>query len=521
MFDAGLTIGLGTLLVVIVVHFALGTLLGWWLKTPVVKIQPTDRGELDVLIEQQQSRAAEMDDALRQLQVLTGNIGQNVGEHANTVQAIGEELVVAQRDGHVDMQSLLMQAVSKVTQANEQLQEQLHEAEERLAENARALENQMAVARTDGLTGLLNRRAFDDELARRVAEYHRYHTPVTLLLGDIDHFKKFNDSHGHQAGDAVLKSVAQSLSKAMRDVDLVCRYGGEEFAVIMPATASSGGRQAAERARAAIESALLEFEGKTFRVTMSSGITSAMEGDAAASMIRRADEALYASKKAGRNCTHFHDGAVCLPANEPVPPAIALQQDAVTPEDSASKAVDDPGSLDPLQAIPNRKALIAELDRRIDQNHRFNTPLTLSIITVDNLNQFETDYGPEAKSRLLRATVKFLNATIRETETLARIDDNHLALVTPGTDQAKVVQALGCVRMAIEKCRVSLGETEVGFTISAGLALLDGTEQGEAFLTRTMAVLDVARLEGGNRIRVENETAEPSLAKSFASSASG
>src|SRR6185503_7619557 len=106
--------------------------------------------------------------------------------------------------------------------------------------------------RTDALTGLANRRAFDDELNRRFAEWQRRKTMFSLLILDVDHFKKFNDTHGHQAGDAVLTGVAATLRQTFREMDLVARYGGEEFAAILPVTNLTEALRAAERARAAI-----------------------------------------------------------------------------------------------------------------------------------------------------------------------------------------------------------------------------------------------------------------------------
>ena len=165
------------------------------------------------------------------------------------------------------------------------------------------------MARTDALTGVLNRRAFDDEIGRRVSEFQRYRTPVSLLLFDIDHFKKFNDTYGHQTGDDVLCHVACTLSMVMRDVDLVCRYGGEEFAIILPATDLKGASLAAERARAAIERMVVDIDGQIAQghVELRRRRRSCRTKTSPAS-IARADQGLYASKKAGRNCVHLHDG---------------------------------------------------------------------------------------------------------------------------------------------------------------------------------------------------------------------
>src|SRR5262249_43341180 len=161
---------------------------------------------------------------------------------------------------------------------------------------------------TDALTGVCNRRAFDDELNRRVAEWQRRKTMFSLVMLDVDHFKKFNDTHGHQAGDGVLKGVAKTLKDTLREMDFVARYGGEEFAAVLPVTNQSEALIAAERMRVAVEKAVFKFHGTELRVHCSFGVAQVLVDNTPAEMVRRADAALYQSKSAGRNCVHFHNG---------------------------------------------------------------------------------------------------------------------------------------------------------------------------------------------------------------------
>ena len=137
------------------------------------------------------------------------------------------------------------------------------------------------------------------------------------MLLDIDFFKKFNDTHGHQVGDEVLRQVAKVLDAQSRDMDVPCRYGGEEFAVILPATDASKACIVAERIRAAIEESTTVCDGKTLKVTCSLGVSDFLADDDVARLIRRADDALYTSKKAGRNCGHWNTGTTHVPITAP------------------------------------------------------------------------------------------------------------------------------------------------------------------------------------------------------------
>jgi two-component system, cell cycle response regulator len=166
----------------------------------------------------------------------------------------------------------------------------------------RLYEHVEKLATTDGLTGLLNRRTFNAQLATRLREAQRYRRHLSLLLVDIDHFKKVNDTHGHLAGDAVLRGVAAIAASQARETDIVARYGGEELALVLPETDSAGARAIAERLRAAAAAADHPTEKGHVRVTISLGIaTWPGDGAAAEELIEAADKALYRAKQAGRN----------------------------------------------------------------------------------------------------------------------------------------------------------------------------------------------------------------------------
>ena len=155
---------------------------------------------------------------------------------------------------------------------------------------------------TDGLTGANNKRAFEEELQREFHRFLRYHRPLILVMFDIDHFKNVNDTYGHLAGDRVLSEIGRIIGGAVRAEDTFCRYGGEEFSLLLPETTIEEGRAIAERLRAAVESARFEFDDVAIPITISGGVAEATaEMGEPARFVAAADERLYAAKRGGRN----------------------------------------------------------------------------------------------------------------------------------------------------------------------------------------------------------------------------
>jgi two-component system cell cycle response regulator len=155
----------------------------------------------------------------------------------------------------------------------------------------------------DGMTGIHNKRYFMEFLEREIAVASRHGHPLTLVMFDVDHFKKINDSHGHLAGDAVLKDLSQRIRPRIRREDLFARYGGEEFACVLPSTALPGGIVFAEHLRVLVEERPCAFDDKGIPFTISLGVTTLHRdtGVDPETLIKRADENLYSAKRGGRN----------------------------------------------------------------------------------------------------------------------------------------------------------------------------------------------------------------------------
>ena len=173
-------------------------------------------------------------------------------------------------------------------------------------ERTRMMKKLQRLATTDGLTKLYNSRSFYSQLELEVDRYNRYSHPLSLLLLDIDHFKKYNDSFGHLEGDKVLVRFSQLIKTCLRTNDSAYRYGGEEFTVILPETGAEKAKTVAQRIRASLEAeTFVPQSGENVTITISIGVTEYFPKEELSSFIQRADKAMYQSKQNGRNLVSF------------------------------------------------------------------------------------------------------------------------------------------------------------------------------------------------------------------------
>lgn len=460
-------------------------------------------------IEAEQAVARE---TIARLQDLTARVAADVDEHATYVHEINAELAEGEEDGDV------LAVVKRLIDANERMQQQLVSAEEKLQAQARQIESHATEARTDALTQVANRRAFDDELRRCTSERDHNQTVSTLMILDVDHFKKFNDTHGHQAGDEVLRGVARVLRGAFSSAELVARYGGEEFAVVFPGVCFAACQASAEKARMAVAAANFRFEGKVLRVTASAGVAELTASDTEPEWIRRADEALYASKKAGRNCGHMSDGYHTIKLTLDDPASTAARNAAA--EASLAKVGDewlfeaDTNELfmrDPIANVSSRPVFFDDLIRRLAQWRRGGAPLSLMMVQVDGLMRVATDHGPTAAATVLRITSQLMQATMRDMDHVTRLGEDTFVLLLPG---AKLIDAHSVserLRQAVQRCRLPRRAGAAWFTITAGAVEVSNGDDMRQILERARRALQAAIAQGRNCVIAHDGSGTPVL----------
>src|SRR5712672_1372559 len=242
---------------------------------------------------------------IEQVMAMIGTAAGNASAYTESLVDVTQKLGLAADEPTVRaIVESLVQATKEMERNNQALEARLSASKQEITELQQNLETVRSESLTDPLTSLANRKFFDDALAKAMTEARAKGEPLSLMMTDIDHFKKFNDSYGHLTGDQVLRLVAISLKHNVKGQDLAARYGGEEFAVVLPTTVLRSATTVADHIRRTVmnKELLKRSTGEHLgRVTISVGVATLQKCDTAQSLIERADSCLYAAKRNGRN----------------------------------------------------------------------------------------------------------------------------------------------------------------------------------------------------------------------------
>lgn len=247
---------------------------------------------------------------MNEIEQVMAMVEASTGSASNYSQSLAGVTEQLDEKGGLDREMLrnivegLVSATKEMEKNNKQLEERLKKSKTEISDLQANLEAVRSESLTDPLTTLSNRKFFDQSITKMIDDASKKNEPLALLVTDIDHFKKFNDTFGHLTGDQVLRLVAMSVKNNVKGQDVAARYGGEEFCVILPNTALRAAVTVAEHIRRAVMTKELvkRSTGEHLgRITISVGVSTYRPGDNPASMIERADACLYAAKHGGRN----------------------------------------------------------------------------------------------------------------------------------------------------------------------------------------------------------------------------
>jgi diguanylate cyclase len=247
------------------------------------------------------SSAIQVRDILRALTEVVQGVGTKTESSNAALSESKVRITNIKSSNLVEEASLLIDQIDNMINVNNTLKTELAEAQGAINEQKTVIDSLQTEVRIDSLTQLGNRMALEERIAESLGRFERYQEPFCILMIDIDHFKKINDTYGHPAGDRILKGLSAKMKATLRNSDFIGRYGGEEFCAIVVNGDLEKGKAAAENLRIAVESAKFNLGGKKLGITISIGVAGVQDADGVESLIKNADTALYRAKEFGRN----------------------------------------------------------------------------------------------------------------------------------------------------------------------------------------------------------------------------
>ncbi|HEV7278734.1 MAG TPA: GGDEF domain-containing protein [Pirellulaceae bacterium] len=428
-------------------------------------------------------------ESLAVLHEIATKLSRDVQEHETQVRILTEDLEALPAPDESDVAA----CVRQIVEASDCMRRKLREAEARLEEQARMMREQAIAARTDALTLLRNRGALDDYLDERLDAANERSEPTSLVLLDVDHFKRVNDAHGHLAGDAVLRAVAKALTDAAPKDAFVARYGGEEFAIVLPNRTASESRDVAEAIRARVGETSTAIDDKRLRVTASAGLAEALPGEDLASWIRRVDEGLYDAKARGRNIGIWRRGDGMLPLAD----AGSEREDGGAPifdRRAQRTSTAEVAGLDPVTGLSNRASFTADVKRRLAQLRRTPGQATLTLLRIDGYDEMIAKRGFRAAEQALLFVSQALRISVRDTDHIARYGRDMFAALLPEATAGDADSVVARIRGELARPFASVDGVPLRITASFAAAELDTALEVESIFANCREALDHAEL---------------------------
>ncbi|WP_165698952.1 diguanylate cyclase [Bremerella volcania] len=435
-------------------------------------------GHEDGSQEAQMAAAEALSEVVDRVRSLADGVRIEVHEHSQSVEQINHDLLAT---ANVSDPEAASRVISRLIDANRHLDSRLNMAEARLQEQSQLLRSHRVEARTDALTGLPNRRVFDEEIERLFKEKRDSRRVSSLIMVDIDHFKDFNDRHGHQAGDLCLKKVGEVIRQTVRGIGgIVMRYGGEEFAVLLPGTELFDAKVAAQRLNRNIERLIVDFEEKELNVTASLGVAEIGSDSEASEWLGRADRALYAAKREGRNRGCWHDGQACHEiTRRNTDPEIEVDEESST--------------------IARREAFNHDVNRRLALFHRKRQPLALIIASIDLIDGKAVEDHPDFVA-IQQAVMQVFGAVLRDMDHYCQLTDNQFGALLPAADGHDAAVVAERARDAISRMELKTPTDVIRISISCGVSQALEGDEAEHMLSRSELALAHAQGKKGNAV---------------------
>jgi diguanylate cyclase len=416
-------------------------------------------------------------------------------------------------------------AVNQILDATDEIQRRVESTEKRIVQQADAVQMQAILSHTDVLTSLPNRRAFDAELEKLVSTAKGKAPLCTVILVDLDHFAQVNADYGHQGGDVVLRQSASMMKEMIRGKDLVTRYGGDMFALLLPNTTLHDGLPTAERIRKQLETTEFSHGSRPLRVTASLGIAQLHADEMLDADVTRVTQALDAAKNGGGNICFRHDGQGCFPVSsifqakeaaaseEPLSLA-SLWRDSTTTEHVLRLPEPPPEEADKDPTLTGRSLFAANLNRRLSEWKRGGAAVSVALVQVDQMDELLHRFGEQGQSFLRQVMGRLLEAATRDMDERCEFEDGLFALILPGTDEANALAVAERLRSQVRQCKVRMGSDLWDLTASIGMAHCTTASRVMDIMLSAEAAMRAVAKQGGDAIRVGQLVQDESLVAS-------
>jgi diguanylate cyclase (GGDEF)-like protein len=402
-------------------------------------------------------------------------------------------------------------AVSQILDATADIEQRVARTEQRIAAQAQNVEMQAILTHADLLTSLPNRRALVAEL-QRVAGHSIRSPKATLLLVDLDSFSLINSEYGHQGGDMILRQAAAELKKLARGHEMVARFRGDTFALLLDQTTLHDALPLAEKVRKQLQDTHFTQGTNPLRLTASVGIAQLRPEEMLAATTDRVEQALLAAQQAGGNVCYRHDGDNCVPLSSAFQAKSAQAAGeslslAAYWRDSATAAADAPKA-DVTRAddteveLSGRSLFTANLSRRLAEWKRGGSSVSVAVLRIDQMDTLIGRFGDQAQTFLRQVMGRLLEATTRDMDERCEFEDGLFAFLLPGTDESNALTIAERICGQVRQCKVRMGRDLWDLTASIGVAHCNVAVRVMDIMLSAEAALHTAAAKGGDVVCV-------------------
>lgn len=452
---------------------------------------------------------------LTSLEMLAAELAGDVRGHERRLQNINHDITSETRPGFAGMNS----AITQILDATADLERRVVSAEKKIDTQAESVNMQAILSHTDLLTSLPNRRAFEAELERAANDANSRRVVSTVFMIDLDHFGRVNTQYGHQGGDVILRQAASRIKQLVRGKDLVARYAGDCFAVLLCESTMHDALPTAERIRKEIESVEFSHGNRPLHITASVGISQLRADEPYTAVVSRADEALAAARQSGGNLCFRHDGKECFPVSAAFQvrdrdgqssQTLATMWRETTEAEPTHGAARPSGEGHDTPVLSGRSLFMANLSRRMSEWKRGGPAVSVAIVKVDQFDALVHRFGPPARGFVNQVLSRLLEAATREMDERCEFEDGEFAILLPGTDEANALAVAERLGSQVRQCKVRIGADLWDLTSSIGVVHSTIAFRVMDLMLSAEAAMKQAAKQGGDTVCVGEPVQEES-----------